>query len=98
VSVRTWESAVRVTHAPTGRVVTVQGGWRESVHKMREKAISLLRARIWCETNEPPDMSREVAVYDIPLGEEQHGPHDLAPYRIGPAIGTAQQARKGEGE
>jgi hypothetical protein len=43
-------------------------------------------------------MSREVAVYDIPLGEEQHGPHDLAPYRIGPAIGTAQQARKGEGE
>lgn len=42
---------------------------------------------------EPADMAREVAAYILP--DDVEAPHDLAPYRIGPAIGAAQH---GEGQ
>jgi hypothetical protein len=60
---------------------------------MRENAMRLLASQLWRDANEPADMDREVSAYVLP--DDVEAPHDLAPYRVGQAIGAAQ---RGEGE
>lgn len=88
-----YESRVRLTHIPSGRAAMASGHWRAPLRPMRERAMRVLASQLWRDANEPADMSREVAAYILP--GDMEAPHDLAPYRIGPAIGAAQ---RGEGQ
>jgi peptide chain release factor 1 len=103
-SVNTTDSAVRITHLPTGLVVTCQD--EKSQHKNRAKAMKVLRARLLdAATAEQAaeisqtrrlqvgtgDRSERIRTYNFPQGR-------LTDHRIGITLYSLQRILEGEME
>jgi peptide chain release factor 2 len=80
--VNTTDSAVRITHLPTGIVVSCQN--ERSQHKNRERAMSMLRSRIYeheLEKKRAATKKIEDSKLDIDFGSQIRS-YVLAPYRM----------------
>lgn len=101
--VNTTDSAVRITHIPTGIVVAVQD--ERSQHKNKARAMQLLRARIYDEERERAasertearrlqvgsgDRSERIRTYNFPQGR-------VTDHRIGLTLYKLEQIIAGEG-
>jgi peptide chain release factor 1 len=101
--VNTTDSAVRITHMPTGIVVAVQD--ERSQHKNKARAMQLLRARIYDEERERAasertearrlqvgsgDRSERIRTYNFPQGR-------VTDHRIGLTLYKLDQIIAGEG-
>ena len=80
--VNTTDSAVRITHRPTGIVVACQN--ERSQHKNRDRAMSILRSRIYeyeLEKKRAATKKIEDSKLDIDFGSQIRS-YVLAPYRL----------------
>jgi len=80
--VNTTDSAVRLTHIPTGIVVACQN--ERSQHKNRERAMSILRSRLYefeLEKKRAETKKIEASKLDIDFGSQIRS-YVLAPYRL----------------
>lgn len=101
--VNTTDSAIRITHEPTGLVVTCQDG--RSQHKNREKAMQVLRARLYEKTRDEAqgaeaearkamvgsgDRSERIRTYNFPQGR-------VTDHRIGLTLHKLEEVLAGTG-
>ena len=101
--VNTTDSAIRITHLPTGTVVTCQDG--RSQHKNREKAMQVLRARLYEQQRDAAqgaeaearkamvgsgDRSERIRTYNFPQGR-------VTDHRIGLTLHKLPEVLEGTG-
>ena len=101
--VNTTDSAVRITHLPTGTVVTCQDG--RSQHKNKEKAMQVLRTRLYDAQREATqgaeaearkamvgsgDRSERIRTYNFPQGR-------VTDHRIGLTLHKLEEVLAGAG-
>ncbi|MBD2843446.1 peptide chain release factor 1 [Erythrobacter rubeus] len=101
--VNTTDSAIRITHEPTGIVVTCQDG--RSQHKNREKAMQVLRARLFEKSRDEAqgaeaearkamvgsgDRSERIRTYNFPQGR-------VTDHRIGLTLHKLEEVLAGTG-
>ncbi|MBH9645093.1 hypothetical protein [Burkholderia vietnamiensis] len=70
-------------HKPTGITAEASGGWKESLHKLKDQAMQILRARVhaWqIGLQEPAVITHE---YEFP--DDNPWPNDVTEYRRIPA-------------
>ncbi|MCP5395483.1 MAG: peptide chain release factor 1 [Sphingomonadaceae bacterium] len=101
--VNTTDSAVRITHLPTGTVVTCQDG--RSQHKNKDKAMQVLRARLYEQQRDAAqgaeaearkamvgsgDRSERIRTYNFPQGR-------VTDHRIGLTLHKLEEVLAGPG-
>ncbi|MBD3403319.1 peptide chain release factor 1 [candidate division GN15 bacterium] len=101
-SVNTTDSAVRITHVPTGLVVTCQD--EKSQHKNKAKALKVLRARLYDQAMAEQrqkmtdtrrsmvstgDRSAKIRTYNFPQGRVTDHRINLTLYRLDEVLGGA---------